>query len=243
MKAPELISISLDDTFGFDCHPAVPCFNHCCRDLNQALTPFDVLRIRTHLGITWEAFIERFAGVHAGPATGLPVVSLRFHTRGDGRCPFVTAQGCRIYPARPTSCRLYPLARALRRRRADGLVTVHYALLRESHCKGFQQPRQQTVRQWIIDQDLAQGVAAEDGLMEVIALKNRMRPGPLPPEALQWVQTALYDLETLKAQATAGDLKIKDGAGPLPAMADDTAWLAWGLAWVQRFVSGRTNFP
>jgi uncharacterized protein len=242
MNAPALTVISPDDTFQFACRPAVPCFNHCCRDLNQALTPYDVLRMRTHLGISWEAFIERFAGVHAGPATGLPVVSLRFDATGDRRCPFVAEQGCRVYDARPTSCRLYPLARALRRRPTDGRISVHYALLQEPHCRGFEQAHKQTVRQWIAAQNVEEGLAADDALMGVIALKNSSRPGPLPAGQLQWVQMALYDLERFKFNLAAGNLNAMDGLAPLPDMEDDAAWLAWGLAWVQRLFSRRTTF-
>ena len=78
MKEPELIPIGIDDTFGFVCHKEVLCFNHCCRDLNQALTPYDVLRLKNHLKITAQVFLEQYAVVYSGPATGLPVVSLRF---------------------------------------------------------------------------------------------------------------------------------------------------------------------
>ncbi|MEZ4604032.1 MAG: YkgJ family cysteine cluster protein [Desulfobacterales bacterium] len=35
-------------------------------------------------------------------------------------CPFVTADGCRVYQNRPSSCRMYPLIRVVRRARADG---------------------------------------------------------------------------------------------------------------------------
>ena len=48
MNEPLLIPLDPDDTIGFACHPGVPCFNHCCRDLNQALTPYDVLQLKNH---------------------------------------------------------------------------------------------------------------------------------------------------------------------------------------------------
>ena len=35
--------------FCFACSPKVPCFNACCRDLNQVLTPYDVLCLKRFL--------------------------------------------------------------------------------------------------------------------------------------------------------------------------------------------------
>ena len=44
------------DGFTFACHPEVPCFNQCCRRLNLVLTPYDVLRLKNHLGMSSEEF-------------------------------------------------------------------------------------------------------------------------------------------------------------------------------------------
>lgn len=233
MDSPEISGVAPEDTFTFDCHPGVPCFNACCRDLNQALTPYDVLQLRRYLGLSWQAFRRDYATVHTGPSSGLPVVTLRFGDRSDGRCPFVSAQGCGVYPARPTSCRLYPLARGLQRNRADGRLTVHYALLREPHCRGFEQSRRRTVADWIDDQELTAGLAANDALMELIARKNQYLPGPLPAREQAWVLMALYDLDGLKAAASQNSLPAGAPSGPPPAAEDDEPWLQWGLAWIQ----------
>ena len=52
MSEPEPIPIGINETFGFACHKKVSCFNHCCKDLNQTLTPYDVLRLKIQLKIT-----------------------------------------------------------------------------------------------------------------------------------------------------------------------------------------------
>lgn len=236
MQEPELIAIGLDETFQFDCHPGVPCFNQCCRDLNQALTPYDVLQLRRHLKISWDAFLEQYAELSAGPTSGWPVASLRFADDKDRLCPFNTEQGCRVYPARPTSCRLYPLARALQRSRADGRLTEHFAVVKEPHCRGFEQLRHQTVRQYLDEQEISQGLAANDQLMELIALKNRLRPGPLSPEHQQWAVMAFYDLDRLKTEAEASHLPNTNR--PLPDKEDDAAWLTWGLTWLRQTLFG-----
>lgn len=241
MQAPELTPIGLDDTFDFACHKEVPCFNHCCRDLNQALTPYDVLRLKNHLNISSQAFIEQYAVIYAGPATGLPVASLRFTGSREKNCPFVTPKGCEVYPARPSSCRIYPLARALYRSRIDGRVQEHYALLKEPHCRGFEQAGSQTVRQWISCQELEIYHLMNDTMMELIALKNQLRPGELSAEHRQMIQTAFYDVDTLKEKAPAGLLPGMNHEHliPLPDAGDDEAWLGWSMAWLGQLLFGQ----
>ncbi|KJS30119.1 MAG: hypothetical protein VR64_17505 [Desulfatitalea sp. BRH_c12] len=240
MQEPELIALSPEDRFQFDCHPRIACFNHCCRELNQALTPYDVLQLRTYLQLGWEAFLQRHAYVFAGPASGLPVVSLVFSSSNGQRCPFVSDDGCSVYAARPTSCRLYPVMRALHRSRADGHLTVHYALLKEPHCHGFEQNRTQTVGEWIAGQGAEPGLAANDRLLALIALKNRLRPGPLDQEHQQWAIMALYDLDRLKAEAGANRLvgMSAPSLAAIPQGNDDAAWLSWGQEWLSHALFG-----
>ncbi len=241
MQMPELLPIEPEEVFHFACHCKVPCFNHCCRDLNQALTPYDVLSLKKHLNISSKDFVETFAMVYAGSSTGLPVISLRFGNDADKRCPFVTAQGCSVYPARPSSCRIYPLARALRRNRSDGRISADYAIIREEHCRGFEAPGTQTVRQWVADQQLDVGLAMNDALMELIALKNQMRPGPLSPVHLQLVQMGFYDLDALQDKALRRELPEMnhDHLNPLPGKRNDEEWLKWSMMWIGQVLFGK----
>jgi Fe-S-cluster containining protein len=240
MQTPELLPIDSEESFRFACHGKVPCFNQCCRDLNQALTPYDVLCLKNFLKVSSREFIHTYAFIFTGQTTGLPVVSLRFDDHREQRCPFVTPRGCSVYPARPSSCRIYPLARALRRDRSDGRISEHFAVFREPHCRGFEQQGTQTVRQWIADQQLVTYLTMNDALMELIALKNQIRPGPLSTEHDQWARMAFYDVETLRAKALAGELPEMNGSrlSPLPPDDDDRAWLQWGLLWINRLLFG-----
>jgi Fe-S-cluster containining protein len=240
MTEPELVPLALDDTFEFACHSDVPCFNHCCRDLSQALTPYDVLRLKKNLGLTTLSFMERYAAIHVGPTTGLPVAALRFSPGRGRRCPFVTAEGCSVYVDRPASCRIYPLVRVLRRSRSDGSLVQQFALLHEPHCHGFKQKQRRTVRQWIDSQLLDAYHAANDKLLELIAMKNQLRPGPLSQQHQQLVKMACYDLETLKQQAVDGQLEGMDSLhlNPFPEMRDDEAWLRWSMAYLCNLLFG-----
>ena len=242
MSTPELIPLEPDEPFHFACRPGLPCFNACCRDLNQALTPYDTLRLRAYLQMDTRRFGRDFLDIQPGPATGWPVAMLRFADQPDRRCPFVGDAGCRVYPARPSSCRMYPLVRALRRSRHDGCLVEQYALLREPHCRGCEQPQPRTVQEWICDQALADYLGVNDRLMDLIALKNRLRPGPLAPDHWHWACAAFYDLDTLQQNVLAGELPASGRTAfrePPLAGAGDVVWLTWALDWLRALLFGR----
>lgn len=202
--------------------------------------PYDVLRLKKNLNVSTEDFLSRYAEIRIGPATGFPVVSLRFFANEGRQCPFVTDQGCRVYADRPASCRIYPLVRLLRRSRTNGSLVEQFALLREPHCQGFEQKQTRTVREWIASQELEVYHDANDMLIELIALKNQYRPGPLPHELSKLVQTAFYDLEALKEQAAGGRLEGMDASGlkPVAELRDDLQWLKWSMEWIKVVLFG-----
>ena len=205
----------------------MPCFNACCRDLNQVLTPYDVLCLKQHLEMTSSDFLSTYTRKSTGPGTGLPVVSLRFDDAQDLVCPFVTPSGCRVYPARPASCRTYPLARGVSRDRSTGRLTEHWAVIREPHCRGFENGRQQTADQWVANQQIAAHNRMNDRLLELISVKNRLRPGVLPPSEADRVYTALYDLDAFREE-------IADPSEPGSlANANDPELLCFAMDWVQ----------
>jgi Fe-S-cluster containining protein len=232
-------------TFRFACTPRVPCFNACCRDLQQVLTPYDVLCLKRFLKLSASEFLRRYTIDATGPGTGLPVVSLRFNPDDDLACPFVTAHGCRVYPARPASCRTYPLARGLSRNRATGQLAEHWAVIREPHCRGFESRQTHTVGTWIDDQDIAEYNRFNDTLLDLITLKHRIHPGPLAPAIASRVRTALYDLDTFRREIFRNpDLPPEITASPDIARArdDDEVLLRIAMIWA-RFTIQETRRP
>lgn len=193
----EVRPIGNREEFCFSCGPHVPCFNECCRDLNQFLTPYDVLRLTRHLGMDSRNFLNTWTTRHAGPETGLPMVSLRPAEDGK-RCPFVASEGCRVYENRPASCRMYPLARMLRRSRKNGRINESYVLICEEHCRGFEQGRPVTPLQWIADQGLERYNELNDAMIEIISIKQQYLPGPLAGEAAEKLFAALYDPDSFR---------------------------------------------
>ena len=232
-----MIPISLDDTFKFSCSAQVPCFNECCRDLNQFLTPYDILCLKSYLGMTSGAFLERYTTRHTGPETGFPVITLK---PGEAlKCPFVTESGCRVYDSRPSSCRMYPLARAVSRSRETGKITEHFALIKEPHCRGFEQRTTQTVRQWIENQKLAEYNEMNDRLMEIISLKSHTGPGPLDMKSSYFFHIALYDLDRFRShifqKGLLDDIHL-DSAVLEAVKNDDVELLKLGHRWIKKIL-------
>ena len=233
----QLLPLGLDDTFHFGCTPQVPCFNQCCRDLNQFLTPYDILRLKRGLGLSSGRFLETYTRCNTGPQTGLPVVTLKAGPAPERQCPFVSAAGCTVYADRPSSCRTYPLVRLAVRSRQTGQTSARYALLQEPHCRGFDQPRNQSVAQWLASQEVVVYNEVNDLFLELIALKNRFQDGPLGLREAFLFSLALYDLDRFREQLyRQGLLDRRDFSADELAAAerDDLALLKLGHRWVRQ---------
>lgn len=229
----------IDDTFTFSCSKDVPCFNECCKDLNQFLTPYDILRLKNSLGIPSNLFIERYTSQHTGPESGLPIITLKADYASKLKCPFVTSSGCSVYENRPSSCRMYPLARLVSRSRETGEITEQYMLLKEPHCLGFahgknQTVQDQTVREWIESQGISPYNESNDLLMEIISLKNRLMPGQLDIKSRHLFYLALYDIDTFRKHISdkgiADDFNLDSKAFDA-VINDDEALLKFAFKW------------
>jgi Fe-S-cluster containining protein len=234
-----LTTLGLDEAFRFACGPGVACFNDCCRDLNQALTPYDALRLKRALGLPSGRFLAQFTRRHTGPGSGLPVVSLAPADPETLACPFVSAAGCRVYPDRPASCRTYPLVRAVRRSQETGAAAASYFIVTEPHSPGFGGNRTQTPRQWTADQGIGDYNTENDRMLDVIRLKNGLRRGPLLPSSAERVYTALYDLDEFRRRLFDGGVAAESGVGEdllEAARHDEFALLQVGLEWVKQLL-------
>lgn len=141
--------------FRFRCHPGVPCFTRCCRNLELFLYPYDIIRLKKRLGITSEEFLNQFAGVVAGGNPFFPAVVMRMAENDERTCPFLDGEkGCRVYEDRPSACRTYPLERAVDRAPARGAPREYYFMTHHEYCKGHEEARQWTVKEWLRDQQL-----------------------------------------------------------------------------------------
>ena len=190
--------LSLEDTFEFACGPWVPCFTECCGKLELLLTPYDVLRLRRRLNLSFESFLDAYALIRHRTAHGFPEVMMRMDPETGKRCPFVTDQGCSVYEDRPGACRIYPIGRASTRDRKDGQAKEFYFIVKEDHCKGFEQPRQWTVREWLEDQGMGLYNEFNDLLMDLYVLKSRRPRLELGPKHLKMFLMSCYNTDRFR---------------------------------------------
>jgi len=196
LQLPDHIKkLSEGEEFSFACHPGVPCFTECCRQLELALTPYDILRLQKELDISGPEFLDRYAVIESGKTDIFPQVYLGMVDDGRASCPFVSEEGCKVYAGRPAPCRTYPLGRGAWQDET-GTKQAFYVLLKEPHCKGFNEPDRLTINLWIDDQELASYYKAND-LMLTLLHHDKIKKGFRPTAAQQDLYLAtLYDLDT-----------------------------------------------
>jgi Fe-S-cluster containining protein len=183
--APEtrVKNLDRDQPFQFRCGTDLACFTDCCRQLDLALTPYDVLRLGRNLRISGAEFLERYAVIEHEAGDAFPQVYLGMVDDGLASCPFVSVRGCTVYPDRPGACRTYPLGRGARLD-PDGKPDDFYVVLSEPHCRGFAENNPQTVLTWLADQELAPYNQFNDMTMRILH-HSQIRQGFRPTAAQQ----------------------------------------------------------
>lgn len=232
---PEQVrQLAPNESFQFRCHAGVPCFNECCRLLDLALSPYDVLRLKDALGLSAKAFLDQYAVVEQTAATDFPQVYLAMVDDGRGSCPFVAAQGCTVYADRPAACRTYPLGRGAFRTRCGGIQSIH-VLLSEPHCQGGHEDGRHSISDWEAEQGLALYNTYNDQAIAILQ-HERMRQGMEPsPVQRQLYLDTLYDLDGFgqnicqEGSAAGRDLSAQQKQDLLT---DSSALLAYACKWL-----------
>jgi len=137
--------------FSFSCHPGVACYMSCCRNVDMYLFPYDIIRLKNGLGVNSETFMHDFTRLGKGAHPFFPSVMLKLEGTSNV-CPFLGGDGCTVYQDRPSSCRTYPLERAVDRDPAARGENEFYFLTDHSYCLGHQEEKQFTVKEWVRNQ-------------------------------------------------------------------------------------------
>ena len=140
------------DRFSFRCHPALACFNQCCRNLNLILYPYDVIRLKNHLRVSSDIFLDQYADLILRPSNFFPEVLLRMSENREKTCPFLTVSGCSIYPNRPDTCRLFPIEQGLHFDADRNATEMIHFFRPPEFCLGSHENRPGTLKNWIADQ-------------------------------------------------------------------------------------------
>ena len=145
--------LTLDSPLQFECHPGVSCFTACCHNIKIILTPYDSLILRRRLNIPAHEFITLYTEPTYLEKTDMPGVQIKLTGENNG-CPFVTPEGCTVYTDRPSACRYYPVGMADFHEggKDDAAEEKFFFLVKEPHCKGHEEPKRWTIRDWRADQ-------------------------------------------------------------------------------------------
>ena len=93
------------------CHDCKGC-SSCCRGMGDTviLDPFDVYRLTTGLGKSFEEMMNKQVALHVEEGIILPHILME---EESGHCVFLNEEGrCRIHAYRPGLCRIFPLGRS-----------------------------------------------------------------------------------------------------------------------------------
>ncbi len=234
------VDITRDTEFHFDCHPGVSCFTECCRRLDLALTPYDVLRLKNGLGMGSAEFLERYVIIEWDQRLLFPQCSLTMVDDGRESCIFVSENGCTVYEDRPGACRAYPVGRGASRQ-PDGAVREMLVMVREPHCLGFAQSTSQTPKRYFADQGMSGYSRANDRILSIVQ-HPRILAGYRPTrQQLDQYILALYNLDEFRRAFCEDSLSMNRPLQPdeLQGLAgDDELLLELGIRWLRQELFG-----
>jgi Fe-S-cluster containining protein len=200
MSVVEPVKRTLKSQFDFKCYKDLSCFTKCCSRTDIVLTPYDIVRIKNRLGISSGDFLERYTYLYIDQETSHPYAVLKMMEEKEGRCPFVTPEGCSIYEDRPSNCRYYPVGQGIMIVGSErGPVNEEfYFFIKDPNCLGFQQGRQWTIESWRIEQgaDLYDEINKE--WKEIQLRRSTSEESRLPSNQQAMLYMASYDIDKFK---------------------------------------------
>lgn len=223
--------IETGEAFSFACHPGVSCFTDCCRQLELALTPYDILRLKRETRLDSTAFLEQYVIQEQETADVFPRFYLTMVDDGQASCVFVSDKGCTVYPGRPGACRAYPMGRAAIRQ-ADNSIDEFFVLLKESHCHGFEEKEAQNSEKYSVGQGLTQYNEFNDKVAAVLQHAKIRQGLRLTPQQTESFVLALYDLDSFRKQLAERSLP---GSEKYDAAThkEDEQLLLFGVEWLR----------
>ncbi|MGC1954643.1 MAG: YkgJ family cysteine cluster protein [Gammaproteobacteria bacterium] len=239
--------LTLESEIQFDCHPGISCFNACCKNIDITLTPYDIVRLRKHLGVTSQEFVARFTRPFEMDHHGMP--GLKLLTKpGTSECVFLEESGCGVYRDRPAACRYYALGSMGMRKKDGSVVEDLYFLVKEPHCRGHEQPKTLTVRQYRQEQGVEPYDEMNREWRDIIIKKRSSGPttGTPSERSFQLFDMCSYDLDSFR------EFIQSDGFQSLfqveaqtfqQLMTDDEALLRFAMAFLKQVLFGEKNIP
>lgn len=229
------------DSFQFQCRPGLGCFNQCCADVNIALTPYDVLRLRSSLKISSTEFLDRYTVIPFSVEQKFPVVLLRMRDDERKTCPFVREEGCSVYSDRPWACRMYPVGVASP---AEETQEPFFFLIEEDPCDGHSSECRQSIEDWIEDQGANEYEQKGEDFKQISLHPFFWKGGQLEPSKMNMLVMVLYDLDKFRRFVFESSFLKKfsvDRKTAKAARSDDEALLRLGYRWLRFCLFGEDS--
>ncbi len=234
-------------TIQFRCHRGIACWNACCSNIDISLTPYDILRLKRRLGLTSTEFLERYTLPYEMEKDGVAGVKLR-PVEGGSACRFMNPDGCGVYEDRPTACRYYPVALLSMRRQDESIDRAAYALVKEAHCLGHNEPNRQTIDEYRTEQGLPEYDELARGWRQLILKKKSSGPtiGKPSKRSLQLFFMTCYDVDRFREFVASEGFR---GMYDLPAdeleatLADDAKLMLFGFRFLRQVLFGEESIP
>ncbi len=187
----------------FQCRKGISCWNACCSNIDISLTPYDILRLKKRLGLSSSEFLVKYTVPYEMEKNGIAGVKLRSVENGTA-CQFMKPEGCGVYEDRPTACRYYPVALLSMRKQDEYTDTQSYALVKEDHCLGHNEPREITIDAYRKEQGIEEYDELARGWRQLILKKKSSGPsiGKPSKRSLQLFFMVCYDLDTFRSFVT-----------------------------------------
>ena len=192
-----------DKVIQFQCRKGISCWNACCSNIDIILTPYDIIRLKKHLGISSTEFLQKYTFPFEFSPNDIAGVKLKPVEEGTA-CQFMRPEGCNVYQDRPTACRYYPVALLSMRRQDESTDRAVYAMVKEDHCKGHFEPVSQTVDEYRKDQGIEEYDEYGRAWRQLVLKKKSAGPtvGNASQRSLQLFFMACYDVDQFRSFVT-----------------------------------------
>jgi Fe-S-cluster containining protein len=241
------VQLGLDDKFHFRCHKGIACFNKCCENIDILLTPYDILRLKTRLGLTASEFIDAYTVDFPMDGHGMPGLKLKTK-EGSTACIHLTPQGCGVYADRPAACRYYALGLVSMRRKDSPVDEDSYFVVREPHCLGHFEQHVQTIHDYRREQGVDQYDEINREWRQIVLKKRSSGPtvGGPSPRSLELFYLASYDIDGFRAFVSSAGFEevfALDPAFKSRVLGDDVELLKFGFRLLKQVLFGEITIP
>jgi len=236
------IKLDLDSTFPFTCERGMACFNSCCKDAHIVLTPCDVIRMKSRLGLSSDEFLQLFTVPGLIPHTELPIPILKVMENREKACPFLGESGCGIYEDRPAACRYYPIGAGVFHNRDAAARERFFAMIKEPHCLGHELGTERTVGEWLEEQGIPPYDEVNSGWTELILKRKSLGPFvTIREKTLHMFFMGAYNVDGFRRfvfESRFLDVYVVAEATRKQIAEDDRAMLDFAIAWLKGTLYG-----